>query len=611
VFAVVFVGFLPTLRSGFVDWDDTDNFLRNPHYRGLGWSNLEWMFTTLHFGHYQPLSWVTLGLDYLWSQRVYGDGMNPRAYHLTNNVLHAANAVLVYLLALRLLAYAGIVRSSGALLAAVWAALAFGVHPLRVESVAWVTERRDVLSSFFLLLTVLTYLRAHQAGQRYGLWIGLSLAAFTLSLLARAIAVTLPAILLVLDGYPLKRLGGPHGWLLRNDARRAWLEKLPFLVLALAAALVAPLAQGHASALMPLAVHPIITRVAQACYGLVFYLRKTVAPAALSPIYELHLPLDILAMRYLVPALLVALTAIALIVVRRKAPALPAAAACYAILLLPVLGLVQSGNQEVADRYSYLPSVVVMVLLGGAGLQMWRRAGGARPLRARVVLLAFGALPVLSVLTWRQCGVWRSTAALWTHAARVCPDSSLALNSYGYVLMDSGRLNEAVAFFRESLRIQPANDKANYNLWTALSKLNRNDEMVQACRDALRRMPNWSRAHGVLAEGLVRQGKLGEAEQHYLRALDLDPDYARAHLGFASLLQGRGDEEGALRHVQMAVKSDPTNVDARRQVAWLLYRRGRGAEALSELQQLLRIRPQDVQAMQLLGRIRQEQRSNP
>ncbi|HEY3242502.1 MAG TPA: tetratricopeptide repeat protein [Phycisphaerae bacterium] len=538
MFAVVFMVFLPTLRNGFVDWDDTDNFLRNPNYRGLGWANLKWMFTTLHFGHYQPLSWVTLGFDYLWAQRVYGDGMNPRAYHLTNNLLHAVNAVLVFLLVLRLFGAAGVRGLWPALLPATWAALAFGVHPLRVESVAWVTERRDVLSALFLLVTVLLYLRAHESPERSRRWLALSLLTFTLSLLSRAIAVSLPVILLVLDWYPLQRIGHERGWL-RRAVRGVWLEKLPFLVLAMAAALIAPLAQHEASALLPLSAHPIITRAAQACYGLVFYVRKTIMPFGLSPIYELHLPLDLLSFRYSVPALLVAFGIIAVILNRKRQPALAAAAAAYVILLLPVLGFVQSGNQEVADRYSYLPSIAVVLLLTGVGLTFWRRGGEGPAASAALALVGVGALGALCVRTESQCRVWRDTAALWTHAAQVSPDSSLALNGYGYVLLESGRAAEAVECFRRSIRIQPVNDKAHYNLWTALARLNRTDEMVQACRDALRWMPYSSRAHCILAEGLERQGHPGEAEQHYREALTLDPQYARAQAGLARVVQTR------------------------------------------------------------------------
>src|SRR5436189_5366354 len=202
---VTFAAFLPTLQNQFVNWDDDDNFLGNPHYRGLAWTNLRWMWTT-HLGHYIPLTWMTLGLDYLlW-------GMNPLGYHLTSLLLHAANAVVFFFIVRRILTLAlpapserghALTASAGV------AALVFAIHPLRVESVAWVTERRDVLSGLFYLLTILMYLRACERGERRRGWYWLSVAAFVCALLSKSMVVNLPVVLLILDVYPLRRLGGP------------------------------------------------------------------------------------------------------------------------------------------------------------------------------------------------------------------------------------------------------------------------------------------------------------------------------------------------------------------------------------------------------------------
>jgi hypothetical protein len=212
--AVTFAAFWPALSNQFVDWDDLDNFVRNPDYRGLAWNNLAWMFTTLHMGHYQPLAWLTLGLDAVCAEALFGDPVDPRTYHFTNNLLHAANAALVFVLALRL-----IVRGIGsggppAFAGAAVAGLIFGVHPLRVESVAWATERRDLLSGLFLLLAVLAWLRAVEAPspRRAPRMIG-SLVLFALSLLSKVIGVTLPVVLLILDVVPLRRVpGSPRRW---------------------------------------------------------------------------------------------------------------------------------------------------------------------------------------------------------------------------------------------------------------------------------------------------------------------------------------------------------------------------------------------------------------
>ena len=231
--AVAFLVFSPALLNGFVDWDDHINLLENPSYRGLGWTHIRWMFSTTLMGHYIPVTWLSFGLDYtLW-------GMNPFGYHLTNNLIHAANTAVFYLIALRLLGKASSLTGGTLRAAGVMAALFFALHPLRAESVAWVTERRDVLSGLFFLLTILLYLAAADAdgARRRRLLVG-SVTAYALALLSKSIVMTLPLILLLLDVYPLGRLPLRRGmW--RETATRALLrEKLPYLALGFAGAVV-------------------------------------------------------------------------------------------------------------------------------------------------------------------------------------------------------------------------------------------------------------------------------------------------------------------------------------------------------------------------------------
>src|SRR6059058_16671 len=272
--------FLPALQNQFVNWDDKDNFLDNPHYRGLGWTHLRWMWTT-HLGHYIPLTWMTLGLDYLlW-------GMNPVGYHLTSLLLHAANAVVFFFVVCRILTLALPAPSErGHALTAGFAALVFAIHPLRVESVAWVTERRDVLSGLFYLLTILVYLRASERGARGQGWYWLSVAAFVCALLSKSMVVNLPVVLLILGVYPLRRLGGAIGWW-SEPARRVYVEKIPFVLLAAAAAAIALMAQLSHNTMVSVVQLSGLGRLAVSAYGLSVYLGKTVAPVFLSPLYEL------------------------------------------------------------------------------------------------------------------------------------------------------------------------------------------------------------------------------------------------------------------------------------------------------------------------------------
>ncbi|HEX9445620.1 MAG TPA: hypothetical protein VGA73_15970, partial [Candidatus Binatia bacterium] len=309
--------FAAVLHNGFVSWDDDLNIIDNPHYRGLGRSELGWMFTTLFLGHYQPLSWVTLGLDYLvW-------GVDPFGYHLTSLVLHAANAVVFYFLAARLLSLALTAgRDDFAVrIGAAFAAVLFAVHPLRVESVAWATERRDVLSGLFFLSAIFSYIKAATAETEsaYRKWMASAVGIYILSLLSKAVGMSLPAVLLVLDVYPLRRLeADPRQWS-GGASRKVLGEKAPFVLLAAAAAVLAAVAQT--GAMKPVSEHGLVGRLSQAGYSFAFYLWKTIAPVGLSPLYELppfFRPGDGI---YVLSGLSVVAATIALVVFRRRWPA--------------------------------------------------------------------------------------------------------------------------------------------------------------------------------------------------------------------------------------------------------------------------------------------------
>src|SRR3989449_11431576 len=395
---VTFAAFLPALQNQFVNFDDNDNFLDNPHYRGLAWTHLRCMWTT-HLGHYIPLTWMTLGLDYLlW-------GLNPVGYHLMSLLLHAANAVVFFFVVRRILTRAlpSLSERGHALaVSAGVAALVFAIHPLRVESVAWVTERRDVLSGLFYLLTILLYLRACERGARGRGWYGLSVAAFVLALLSKSMVVNLPVVLLILDVYPLRRLGGAVGWW-SEPARRVYVEKIPFVLLAAAASAIALVAQLSHDTMVSVVQLSALGRLAVSVYGVSFYLWKTVAPVNLSPLYELPPTVNPWALPFIVSyGVVVAITAIVL-ALRRRAPGLPAAWVAYIVVLLPVLGIFQSGPQIAADRYTYLAGLGWAILVSAGVLSHWRRRPFLFTGLAACVLFGLG------ILTWNQVQVWRDS----------------------------------------------------------------------------------------------------------------------------------------------------------------------------------------------------------
>ncbi|HET7875332.1 MAG TPA: hypothetical protein VFN71_07380, partial [Methylomirabilota bacterium] len=426
---VTIVAFLPTLSNRFVNWDDLKNLVDNPHYRGLSLAELRWMITTRHMGHYIPLTWITLGLDYLvW-------GMNPAGYHLTNLLLHAATALALYFLAVRLYRLALPAGSSETDLrvGAMAAAILWAVHPLRVESVAWITERRDVLTGIFYVTAALAYVKAVSFEDARGggpdrRWYWASVALFTAGLLSKSITVTLPAALLVLDVYPLRRLGGARGW----RRRRVWLEKVPFFALAAAGSLVAfaaliPL--GNAASLGQLG---LLQRGVLAVYGLGFYLWKTLVPLDLSPLYPLNIQVTWLHFGFLIAASILA------VAMARRWPAFTVVCIVYTITLFPVLGFFHNGPQAVADRYSYLASLGWALLAGAAVAWRW---AGTRVLRA----VAAVWLCALGFLTWQQAQVWHDSITLWTQAMVVHPDSRAAHFNLGGAYEGEARYAEALA----------------------------------------------------------------------------------------------------------------------------------------------------------------------
>jgi len=546
--------FLPALQNQFVNWDDKDNFLDNPHYRGLGWTHLRWMWTT-HLGHYIPLTWMTLGLDYLlW-------GMNPVGYHLTSLLLHAANAVVFFFVVRRILTRAlpSLSERGHALaVSAGFAALVFAIHPLRVESVAWATERRDVLSGLFYLVTILVYLRACEGEERGRRWYSLAVATFVLALLSKSMVVNLPIVLLILDVYPLRRLGGFVGWW-SEPARRIYIEKIPFVLLAAAASAIAVMAQSSVHAAASLAQLSVPGRLAVAAYGLGFYPRKMVVPVNLSPLYELPRTVDPMAPPFILSyALVLAIMAIVL-ALRRRVPGLPAAWVAYVVVLLPVLGFFQSGPQIAADRYTYLAGLGGAILAGAGLLSCWRTSRTSKtgtPTTLPIAGVATCVVVGLGALTWNQAQVWHDSEKLWTHALARDPQSSIAENNLGVVRADQSKLAEAIEHYQRALQMRPDYADAYFNLGNALLQQGKLAEASDHYRQALAIKRDHARAHNNWGVVLARQGKLAEASDHFRQALRLKPDHAAAQSGLVQAQRGLGTGNQDPAHSRQGEKTE-------------------------------------------------------
>jgi Flp pilus assembly protein TadD len=551
VFLVTGVTFLPALHGEFLNWDDSINFVANPHFRGLGWPFVRWMFTTTLMGHYIPMTWLSFGLNFALG------GMNPWGYHAVNLVLHAANATLVYLIARRLLAAAGGGGSQAGytagpvLLGGAFAALVFGVHPLRVESVAWITERRDVLCGLFFLLAVLAYLKGIERGDAARpAWRVLSLAAFVAALLSKAAAMPLPAVLIVLDLYPLRRRGA--GW------RRLAIEKLPYAALAGATAAVALTALPRGTVVTSYDSYGLAARIGMVAYSLVFYPVKLILPLRLSPMYELPPRVDLTSWPFL-PALLgVVVVTTVLVWGRARAPAGLAAWMYSALMVLPVSGVVHAGSQLVNDRYSYLSGIGFAVLAGGGVCWVLRLRERRRASGATVSVLAAGA--ALSVLTlglaaWNQTYIWRDSETLWRWAVEMDPACSLCHGNLGSAITGTelglARLDEAEAHLRRAIVLRPDNPIPYFNLGTLLSVRARYAEAEAALRRYLELVPGSPGGLGRLGLLYLLQGRLEEAVPLLERARGLPPSSpsdrgAPAVASLESVIRLSEDDPGSL-----------------------------------------------------------------
>lgn len=592
VFVATALAFLPALQAGFVNWDDDRNFLDNPAYRGLGLTQLRWMWTTFHMGHYVPLTWMTHGLDYvLW-------GMDPRGYHLVNLLLHAATAVAVYFLARRLLALAFPVAAPTRIaLGAVVAALVFGLHPLRVESVAWVTERRDVLSGLLYALALIAWLRSAEPGANRR-WYWTAVVTYVAALLAKAVAMTMPAILLLISVYPLRRVSS---WREAFGAPglRVWRDIAPFALLS-----------AGAAALSLVALHPpaqlgAAGKAAVSAWSFAYYVGKTLLPTSLSPLHEMPKVVDPLAPRFLAGYGVVALSAVAWVAACRRAPGIAAALAAWVVLLLPTLGVVQNGPQLVADRYTY-HAAPALALIAGATLVAVPRA-----FDALVRAVAGMAIVALGVATWRQTTVWTNPETLWTRVLAIEPRSAIAEVGLASDLAARGRYADAAVHYQRAIALDPTYPEAHNNLGVALTRIGNPGDAVPEFIRAIELRPDYAEAFSNWGNALVRLGDVPGAIGLYRKAVAADPGYADAHVNWGNALVRLDSAAAAISHYEAAIAIRPDNADARLNWGVALARLGRFAEAADQFRQALALNPDLSEARDYLARVEAMGASRP
>jgi len=618
--ALTWAVFGQVLGFAFVGIDDP-GYVTNNERVLAGWTvgNFGWAFTTLAQSNWHPLTWISLMLD------AWAGGGQPAVFHLTSLLLHIANTLLLFHV-LR--------RMTGAEWRSAIVAALFAVHPLHVESVVWVAERKDVLSTLFWLLAVWAWIGyVERPGPRRYARVVLAMVG---GLLAKPMLVTLPVVLLLLDFWPLGRFALRRGdW--RAALRPPWgavVDKIPLAALAAASAAITLHAQSAGGAVGSLELFPLGARVGNALLSYVRYIALMIRPTGLAIPY----PYDLEALTPLrVGGAAILLAAISWLVIRsaRSRPYLIVGWAWYGVTLLPVIGIVQVGGQSMADRYTYVPLTGLFVMVVW-GVSEWVATRSAK-VHVAAGVTASGIVLALALAAHGQVGHWRDTTTLFTRALSVTRNNAVAHNALGLELYKQDRLEEAIEHYREAIEISPIYMDARVNIAAALMQDGRTEEAMQHYRAAMRLSPGETlipmnlavalmgegrleeaadlfrqvlegqpddpSAHGALGVVLARQGKPDEAIPHFRRSVDASPSDAemRVNLGTALLKQESWQE--AQTQLTEAVRLDPTNLSSRKNLGVLLARQGRLLEAKTHLEAAARLAPDDEGARKNLERV--------
>jgi Flp pilus assembly protein TadD len=556
--------FWPVLDNGFVRYDDQDYVTENPQVQsGLTLRTVQWAFTTGHAANWHPLTWLSHMLDF----QLFG--LDARGHHLASLLFHAANSVLLFLL-LR-----GI---TGAVGASWFTAGLFALHPLRVESVAWVAERKDVLSAFFFLLTLLTYVYYARTGGEPGnpgipknragylskwIWYLLALAFFAAGLMSKPMLVTLPCVLLLLDYWPLGRTGAGGLSFRQPQMRRLLLEKLPFFILSFSSSAVT--LQVQTPAKLYFENLPFAWRAANAVVSGARYLGKIVWPQDLAVLYPHPGKWPGLAILGS-GALLVAITALSVWQARRR-PYLLVGWGWFLGMLVPVLGFVQVGVQSIADRYTYLPAVGIFLFLvwGAAELAVWRRM--QLPVCAAIGCLV---LATCAAVTWSQCRIWKDTESLFTHAAAVTRGNWVAHYSLALLSMDRYQNTQRGSLTNQVLYLNAQAEGSAVRANAAAPRRDYLQETILHCQAALQARPGYADAHATLAKALTEANRLDEARQHLETAIRLDPRNPDARQNLAELLHRDGQIEAAVTEYRQALALKRDWPAVMNNLAWIL-----------------------------------------
>ena len=548
-----------------VNWDDSTYVTENPTVLGgLSWSSAWWALTTGHSPYWHPMTWLSHLLD------VTLFGADAGMYHVTNLVIHIANTLLVFELFRRMTGRPG--RSA-------FVAAIFAAHPLHVESVAWIAERKDVLSTFFWMLTAITYV-AYVRRPGWPRYLAM-LVLYALALMSKPMVVTLPVVLLLLDLWPLRR---DAPW------SRLIVEKVPLLALALATSIATVIVQNRVGAMAGLDALSWPVRAANATIGYVAYLSKTIWPTHLAAFYPLF---AISPGRVAGAAIALAAVTAAVFVWRGKYPYLFVGWLWYVITIAPVIGLLQAGEQGMADRFMYVPMIGILVIVAwGVPALLERR----RVQRSWAMAGALALIVACAITARAQAAHWEDSVTLWEHAVRVTPESYIAHENLGQALRERGRLDEAKASYERALVHAPARSPGylaviQNSLGMVLTRQGKTSEALEHFAAAAALNPAFAEAQSNLANALAAEGRLADATEHYQEAVRLKPDYTEPRVGLGSVLLSQGRAAEAIPHYREALRLDPNLAQAHNGLGGALATEGHDDQAMVEYTEALRLKP--------------------
>ncbi|MBI5587181.1 MAG: tetratricopeptide repeat protein [Deltaproteobacteria bacterium] len=584
--AVTFLVYLPSVRYGFVSFDDLRYVPGNPAIRHIDLAFIKLILTTVMASNWHPLTIFSYALDYaMW-------GAAPLGYHLENIVWHAVNTALVFVLTVRLFGVKGS-PDAKTIFAGLTAALLFGLHPTHVESVSWISERKDVLSGFFFILSILAYLKyaAPSAGKKL-LYYFASLSAFVLAVMSKPMAITLPVALLILDFYPLERF--------KDGVVKILTEKVPFLAVSLLTAALTLWAQSYGGAIKTFGTFPIDKRLFLSVRAPVFYLYKTVFPLKLSPIYLPPAKTSLAGFEFIASlAIVVAVTVFCLLAAKRNKIYL-ASWLFFLATLLPVIGIIQVGDQAAADRYTYLPGLGPFILVAaGAGAIFGRLSKGTgRTIAAACLVVVSG---VLSLRTVSQEAIWKDSVTLWTHVIKTEGEIPLAYNSRGLVYQDLGEHKEAIADFNRAIELDPRYAFPYNNRGYSYQRMK---DYGQAAKDydrAIELDPGIASPYN--NRGLLRYelGDYNNAVADFKKAIELDTKLLHAYVNMALAHTELGRFPEALKSYNDGLSLSPTEPDIYLNRGFLYLTLGAFGKAASDFESSIRFGQDDPSAYWGLG----------